>query len=213
MEAQRKVTAFVTRGVGSNAELLVFWHAGAGTQIPAGTVEEGETFEEAAAREAAEETGLADLELLSRLGAHTYDLPEDQGILSRKVALQTRPGPDGPRTNWSFRNVRVRIVDRRDRYARVVYEESDLDDGADGLVYARFEGWVSADCLLHRQQREFFHFTARGETPERWQQLENNQYVFHLSWRPLRPMPGGLLAGQQAWLEEFYDRLLGAGSH
>ncbi len=187
----------------------MFWHAGAGVQVPAGTVEDGESFEAAAVREAAEETGLTSLRLLTRLGTRTYDPPADRAFLVRQVALQTRPGREGPATSWSFRNVGVQVVERSDDYVRVVYEEADLDEGADpaGLVYARFEGWVPADALAWRQEREFFHFHADGLTPEHWQQRENDQHDFHLSWVRLQPRPG-LLAAQQEWLDAFHAELL-----
>ncbi len=56
--AIRKATAVVTRGPIEARQLLVFAHARTGLQLPAGTVEDGETFEAAAIRELAEETGL-----------------------------------------------------------------------------------------------------------------------------------------------------------
>jgi ADP-ribose pyrophosphatase YjhB (NUDIX family) len=211
---QRKVTTFVTRGRGAAAELLVFWHSGAGTQVPAGTVEDGEDFEAAACREVVEETGLADLELVADLGVRSSDLPAGRAAIIRKVFLQTRPGPDGPRTAWPFRNVMVRVVAEQDGYARVVYEERDLDDENpdDALVVARFEGWVPVDALRYRQERGFYHFRAREESPDEWQQVENDMFVLHLSWVPLTPKPTVLLPGQQDWLEEFYaDLLKGVG--
>lgn len=53
-----KVTAFITRERTGVKELLLFKHPTAGIQIPAGTVEEGETPEKAVKREVYEETGL-----------------------------------------------------------------------------------------------------------------------------------------------------------
>ena len=53
----KKVAAYITRG----DELLVFTHRDfpeAGVQVPAGTVEEGETLDAAVLREVHEETGL-----------------------------------------------------------------------------------------------------------------------------------------------------------
>lgn len=126
-DAQRKIAAFVTRGTGDAAELLVFWHAGGGVQIPAGTVEPGETFGAAGRREAVEETGLADLELVASLGIRSSDLPDGMAAVNRRVTLQTRPGSDGPKTSWSVGNVWVTVVDERDGCSRIVYTETDLD--------------------------------------------------------------------------------------
>ena len=52
-----KVTAFVIRKKNNIPQLLVFSHPTAGTQIPAGTVEENEALEVALLREIKKETG------------------------------------------------------------------------------------------------------------------------------------------------------------
>jgi 8-oxo-dGTP pyrophosphatase MutT (NUDIX family) len=62
-----KVTALITRPGPDGPELLVFEHPAAGYQLPAGTVEAGESFEAAARREAWEETGTLGLELVREL--------------------------------------------------------------------------------------------------------------------------------------------------
>lgn len=69
----RKVLAYVTHG----DRLLVFTHPEspeAGIQVPGGTVEPDEMLDEAAMREAAEETGLMNL----RLGAFLGDVRLDR---------------------------------------------------------------------------------------------------------------------------------------
>ncbi|TDO49141.1 NUDIX domain-containing protein [Kribbella sp. VKM Ac-2527] len=69
----RKAAAFVTR----DRKLLVFrkpHHPGTGTQVPAGTVEPGETPEAAVVREAEEETGLTGFTLLGLLDHHVVDM-------------------------------------------------------------------------------------------------------------------------------------------
>jgi 8-oxo-dGTP pyrophosphatase MutT (NUDIX family) len=205
-EAQRKVTAFVTRGVGESAQLLVFWHTGGGIQVPAGTVEQGESFERAACREAAEETGLPDLRLAAHLGTRTHELPAGHAVFIREVLLRTRPGPDAPVTTWSPGRAGVRVLETSQGYARVLYVEQD-QDVVNGLVYARLEGWVPQDCLRHRQERAYFHFRTSGSTPQRWRH-EDEGRLLTLYWVPLAPKPAILTAIQQPWLDEHYDVLL-----
>lgn len=70
---KRKAVAYITW----KRSLLVFSHPDfpeAGIQVPAGTIEPGESVEAAALREAFEETGLAGLEMVAFLGQHRYDM-------------------------------------------------------------------------------------------------------------------------------------------
>lgn len=69
---KHKVLAYVTRRNNNRFQLLVFDHRdfpAAGTQVPAGTVEAGETAEDAVLREIEEEAGLElpQLRLVSKL--------------------------------------------------------------------------------------------------------------------------------------------------
>src|SRR5882724_11343843 len=155
VDVQRKVTSFVTRGGGPCAELCVFWHAASGIQLPAGTVEDGESYETAARREAVEETGLNDLQLVNDLGIRTYAAAPNRAWVTHTTNLRTRPGIAAPVTSWSIGRTAVAVVTRADGYARVIYEESDLDS-PEHLVYARLEGWIPEKYLTTTQERAFF---------------------------------------------------------
>jgi 8-oxo-dGTP pyrophosphatase MutT (NUDIX family) len=72
---KHKVFAYITQG----ERLLVFRHADApeaGIQVPAGTVEPGESFDAAVLREAYEETGLQELTLVAALGDRVRDMSD-----------------------------------------------------------------------------------------------------------------------------------------
>lgn len=72
---KHKVFAYITHG----RRLLVFRHLyvpEAGIQVPAGTVETHERFEDAVLREAFEETGLSDLTLDCYLGEQKRDMSD-----------------------------------------------------------------------------------------------------------------------------------------
>ncbi|GCE15638.1 DNA mismatch repair protein MutT [Tengunoibacter tsumagoiensis] len=74
-QVKRKVFAYITH----QQKLLVFSHPHApeaGIQVPAGTIEEGETPEQAVLREAFEETGLTHLILHGFLGEQERDMAD-----------------------------------------------------------------------------------------------------------------------------------------
>lgn len=75
MKTTRKAFAYITQG----NSLLIFEHEDApeaGIQVPAGSIEAGETPEEAALREAKEETGLQRLSVIRFLGEEIRDMSD-----------------------------------------------------------------------------------------------------------------------------------------
>jgi 8-oxo-dGTP diphosphatase len=68
---RRRVLAYVTRTRAGRTELLVFDHRDhprAGTQVPAGRVDAGETLEQCLRRELDEEAGLTNVRIVRELG-------------------------------------------------------------------------------------------------------------------------------------------------
>jgi 8-oxo-dGTP pyrophosphatase MutT (NUDIX family) len=70
-----KVLCYVVR----DGRLLVFRHTDysyeeVGIQVPAGSIQPGETAEDAALREAREETGFKDFTIVAKLGETEYDI-------------------------------------------------------------------------------------------------------------------------------------------
>jgi 8-oxo-dGTP pyrophosphatase MutT (NUDIX family) len=197
----KKVTAFITRGSAEATEFVVFDHGTAGTQVPAGTVEEGEDFEEAALREAREESGLDRLRLVGLLGEEEEDLGEDRPVALETVHVRARPVVDEWPTVWSVRRgFRVRIVDREGAFVRIVYE-----DAGPGFVLGRVEGWVPASAFTSRELRRFYHFVPETETADRWHIVDEGH---HLDVRWLSLAEGGqLVERQRRWLERYGARL------
>lgn len=74
---KRKAFAYVTHRDAAGERLLIFSHPNApaaGLQVPAGTLEDGEAPEAGALREAREETGLTELEVVAFLGEQVRDM-------------------------------------------------------------------------------------------------------------------------------------------
>lgn len=94
-----RVAAYVLRPAAHGLELLVFDHLDfpeAGTQVPAGGREPGETPAEAAIREVAEETGLTGVEAVAELGVSEHPHPvTGRPRRTTYVQLRTTGGPTG----------------------------------------------------------------------------------------------------------------------
>ena len=127
----RRAVAYITHG----DRLLVFRHTKhpeAGIQVPGGTIEEGETPQEGALREAHEETGLEGLQLQAYLGQYELDLarygrtgrlrlyyyhltldgePPERWLHDETDPSDGSPNPDGIRAPIEFELYWVRFPD------------------------------------------------------------------------------------------------------
>lgn len=102
----RKSFAYITRNSAQGVEVLAFAHADpdSGIQIPKGTIEKGEAPEEAALREAYEETGLEGLELVRHLVTDTVHFPNDSenNQIQQRYFYQLR-APSTTPERWQHR--------------------------------------------------------------------------------------------------------------
>ncbi|MCY4107452.1 MAG: NUDIX domain-containing protein [Chloroflexi bacterium] len=97
MRVVEKVVAYVTKGT----HLLVFRHVDfdAGIQVPAGTLEPGESPRDGVLREAEEETGLDGLEVRRFLGARDYEMsPYGLAEVHRRYYFHLECKGDAPST-------------------------------------------------------------------------------------------------------------------
>ena len=117
-----KVLAYVTRG----DRLLVFRHRDfpeAGLQVPAGTIEEGESPQEAVLREVYEESGLQDVRIVRFLGQYFHNMaPYRDEIHHRHVFHLEASGPLA--TTW-------------------LHHESHPSDGGPPIAFSFF--WMRLD--------------------------------------------------------------------
>ncbi len=99
----RKDIAYMVREREGKRQLLVFTHRdfpGAGLQVPAGTVEEGEGIEEGLRREVTEETGLRGFEVVREVATYEWIHPISGNLHERHVFLLNAP-PVTP-DNWEW---------------------------------------------------------------------------------------------------------------
>lgn len=122
---RKRVLAYVTRERGSAKEVLVFDHRdhpSAGTQVPAGRLDPGETLEQCLLRELHEEAGIAD------------------GVIVRELP---RPSWPSKYENHAF-EVRSPSHESTDTWEHVVH--GDGDDA--GLVFRFRWEHVRSDLML-----------------------------------------------------------------
>lgn len=93
-----KVLVYVVR----DSKLLVFRHTDysyeqVGIQVPAGSIRPGESPQDAALREAREETGLTDFKIVRKLGEFTYDISPYRWEVQRRHVFELElcePAPE-----------------------------------------------------------------------------------------------------------------------
>lgn len=197
MERVDKVTAFVTRDTAAGRQVLVFRHPlgspdsspfdppgphTVGIQLPAGTVERGESPESAVLREVREETGLGRVEVVRKLGSIS-GVDTSQVVLVAPVVIGVVPLTRGV------------AVDKADQRAREVL----VDFGGE-------RRWVPHALVTTDVVRHFFHLRTTGATQERWTQSADG-WDFECYWTPVGA-DAGLVRGQDRWLDLVRTELL-----
>jgi 8-oxo-dGTP pyrophosphatase MutT (NUDIX family) len=193
-----KVTAFITRPSADGHDLLLFRHPYAGIQIPGGTVQPGESPEGAAAREAAEETGLEEVSIHCYLGSHEDQLPEGERIVFRTTRVYARPDPTS--FDWAYlpQGATVQLTGRAGAgFSQVTWVEYDRVPDPQ-YVSMRITGWVPGDALTEVWRRHFYHLTCHCSPEEEWI-VHADHHRFALFWAPLDALPE-IIYPQDEWL-------------
>lgn len=197
-----KVTAFITRDTDAGRELLIFKHPNAGIQLPAGTMETGETPEIAVLREVSEESGLGltAVRIVAYLGAITPTLEPGWCHLLEPFSLLD--APDCVETNILLtRGYPVSIVDSSGEYVQVCYEFIREGDARHPDLSAT--GWLPRRILTTSVRRHMFHLMISAPTADRWTTAADG-HVFELYWASFDV---GLIPPQREWLDLVREHL------
>ncbi len=199
-----KVTAFVTRQRNGATELLLFKHPTAEFQIPAGTVEDGETPETAVIREVFEETGLRRVKIDKPLGCIENELEENERIVANITQVYTDPSLSSNVYKEELtKGLTVNYNSIHTDFTRVSYVE--YDSASDPTRIRRnITGWVPSEKLSARKTRYFFRLTALEETAEEWEVKGDQDHIFTLFWAPISALPP-LVPPHKRWLESVYE--------
>jgi 8-oxo-dGTP pyrophosphatase MutT (NUDIX family) len=172
-------------------------HPSAGNQLPAGTVEPGETPEDAAAREVFEETGLSGLSLVAALGVMDDMPPAGHAVIAAPTPVYARHDAGSFDWAWLRRGLGVQVLRHAPGFVQVSYVEWDRLPNPDYVSYA-ITGWVPSTAVTATRRRYFFLFDCAETTPPTWT-VATDHHQFTLFWTPLAALPR-LISPQDSWL-------------
>jgi 8-oxo-dGTP pyrophosphatase MutT (NUDIX family) len=193
-----KITAFITRNCTNKKELLLILHPNAGIQIPTGTVEEGETIEEALKREIKEETGLEKKLIKRYIGFKENKLKNDEFLISEKTKVYSRPNPNS--FDWVELRKGITIISNRKdgEFTQITYKEYDRFPKPRYLTY-QITGWVLTAILSKVMKRHFFHVIINESVQDEWEVFADN-HRFKLFWAPFTNLPN-IIELQYKWFD------------
>lgn len=200
-----KVAAFITRPAAQGGQLLLVRHPDSGLQVPAGTVEVGESVEAAVLREAAEETGLRKLETVRPLVHFPEDLPAGQYLILRMTKIFSEPAYDASSEGYGLtRGSPVLVKEYVGDFAAVLTDPLDHSQEPARRV-SGVSGYVRRSLLTRQVTRHLFHLSCGEETDEQWSVFTDG-IMFEAQWRPLAT-DMDLNPYQAAWLAEVYENI------
>lgn len=200
----QKVTAFVLCKFRGEIDLLLFRHPYAGIQIPAGTVEENETPEDAVKREVLEETGLSKFCRSAYLGFTDEVLDSNLRIVAKAARVYSRP--DLNSSDWANlrRGIRVDVLRAAEFFSQVSYVEYDQYPDPQ-YISMNITGWVENERLDQEQRRHYYCLEVEEKVEETWQRQTDN-HIFTLFWASLKALPE-IVYPQSTWLEQLNNFL------
>lgn len=208
-EAVQKVTAFIVREREGAKELLLFKHPTAGTQIPAGTVEEGEDLETAVKRETYEETGLQCVEIENYLGCFENELADNERIIAQTTHVYMQPNLNAvPYKQKLPKGLTVDYHATQADFTHISYIAYEYDKyHKPRCIDANITGWVPNENLSRQKKRHFFCLTTQAETPDTWKLKSDRGHIFQPFWTPLSPTPD-IIPPQNRWLNFVYKEIV-----
>jgi 8-oxo-dGTP pyrophosphatase MutT (NUDIX family) len=206
MVAIDKVTAFVTRELQGQAQLLVFRHPKGDIQVPAGTVELGEKPEGAVLRELNEETGINHALILQRLATKIITLPSNRKIVTRMSKIFSEPSYDSSSAGFGVtRGTPVEILSESGSFFEILTDPIDYNQDPAERTY-RIQGYLRKSLLTTTIHRHIYHLIVEEITPDSWTRFSDG-ISLRLTWTPLHPTTE-LNAIQSQWLRSVYPELL-----
>ncbi len=195
----QKVTCFITANISGDHFLLLFEHPTAGIQIPAGTVEEDESIENTALREASEESGLINLKIKKLICSRDENLSAGKVVLANQERVFARPDPTSFQWAYLPRAAIVDLIRSENVFAQVCYSEGNLYPDPNYISY-QIIGWVRKDSLTRNLRRHFFHIEYQGPLDMGKWSVKIDSHLFTSAWYPFESLPA-IVYPQNTWLD------------
>ncbi len=204
-----KVSAFVTRDGELGRELLVFRHPLAGIQVPAGTVEFGETPEQAVIRKVAEESGIKEVRILSRLSEVIEPMPDGQKVIRQMTKIFDSPNNDASSAGGFglSRGNPVHVTAEAGTFSEIICDVLDMSQDPPVSIPG-VKGYVRTSILASEVKRYLYHLAFLEQSAET-RSIFVDGHEFQLSWTPLLPQTQ-LNPYQDQWLRSVYQSLVRA---
>jgi 8-oxo-dGTP pyrophosphatase MutT (NUDIX family) len=201
-----KVAAFITRDQSELDQLLVFEHPMGDIQLPAGTVELGESIEDAVIREVHEETGIDHAKIIAKLRSFARTLPEHDKIVTRMSKIFSEPAFDSSSEGYGLtRGTPVEVVAEIGPFVEIVTDPLDFSHSPPERVY-RVRGYIRKSLLASKIRRHLFHLKVGEIMPDSWT-IFSDGLNFQLTWVPIGSKTG-LNPRHNQWLESVRSELL-----
>ena len=199
-----KVACFVTYSLDDRKHVLLLKHPYAGNQIPAGTVEEGESFVDAAIRETREETGLDRLDVVAELLSERENLPPNTAVIQQASTVYSRP--DTGSFDWVTIRRGIRVDTRRTEKGFVQIDYVEKESLGSDMITFQITGWIPQDALTTNVERKHFHLSCAASDELEWEVFSDN-HKFVLVWHPLTEDPH-LQEPFREWFDSLKERLV-----
>ena len=198
-----KVTAFILRN--NQDEILLFQHKDNSIQLPAGTVEQNETIEEALYREIFEETGIlkSSIHNIKKIPIINNDLANNELVIEKEATIFSEACLDSFAWGNIRKGITVNEIHRENGFIQIDYTEYQ-DEIKKEILNFRLLCWIKEECISSIKTRHYYYVYV-NEQKDNWTKKVDNT-VFNMFWHKIED--GNICTGiQNNWFQLMADYL------
>lgn len=198
-----KVTAFILRN--NQDEILLFQHKDNSIQLPAGTVEQNETIEEALYREIFEETGIlkSSIHNIKKIPIINNDLANNELVIEKEATIFSEACLDSFAWGNIRKGITVNEMHRENGFIQIDYTEYQ-DEIKKEILNFRLLCWIKEECTSSIKTRHYYYVYV-NEQKDNWTKKVDNT-VFNMFWHKIED--GNICTGIQSnWFQLMADYL------